>query len=87
MIVLILTLFERQVSVCLYAHTTVAPFMHDLDIVCKNVLTLISTCTNKLCFFSHWLKNPIIQMTSLDVTNTSLQYSKSKIACPDQCSI
>ena len=30
--------FERQVLICMHAHTTVTPFMHDLDIACKNVL-------------------------------------------------
>ena len=53
-------LFERLVRICMHAHTTITPFMHDLHIACKNMLishnfmmhanacctcNLISTCT------------------------------------------
>ena len=31
-------LFEHQVRICMHVHTTITPFMHDLDIACKNVL-------------------------------------------------
>ena len=84
------------------AHTTITPFMHDLDIACKNVLisynfmmhanacctcNLISTCTKELCFLSHWLKNPIIQMTSLDSLMHHYNTPRTRMRSPDQCSI
>ena len=90
------SLNAKCVYACMHAHTTVTPFMHELDIACKNVLTshssmihahtcctcnLVSPCTKKLCFLSQWLKKTIIQMISLHFTNASLQYSKNRNAC------
>ena len=85
--------------VCMHAHTTITPFMHELDIACKNVLishssmmhayacctcNLISPCTKKLCFLSHWLRYPIIQMISL---MHHFITARTGMRSPDQCSI
>ena len=83
----------------MHAHTTITPFMHDLDIACKNVLishnfmmhayacctcSLISTCT---MFPLTLAKKPIIQMTSHDSLMHHYNTPRTRMRSPDQCSI
>ena len=71
----------------------------ELYIVCKNVLIshnwmmhAYASCTcnlivhvqSNICFFTHWLKNPIIQMTSL---MHHFNIPRTRMCSPDQCSI
>ena len=79
--------YERQVCVCVHVHTTVTPFVHELDIACKNVLishssmmrcctcSLISTCT---MFPLTLAKEPHYSDDFFHLTTPSLQYSKNK---------
>ena len=95
-------LFGPQVSICMHACThTVTPFMHELDFACKYVFRhnsmmhayacctckLISPCTRQLCFFSHWLKNPIFRRFHFTSLMHHFSTPRTRMCSLDQCSI
>ena len=73
--------------VCMHAHTTVTPFMHECVQKCVDQSQLNDACIYLLhvhCFLSHWLKYPIIQMISL---MHHFNTARTGMRSPDQCSI
>ena len=49
MIITTINSFERQVHTCMYAHTTITPFMHDLDIACRKCVDLSQLYDTCIC--------------------------------------
>ena len=78
----------------MHAHTTITPFMYDLDIACKNVLISHNFMmhANACCTCNHIMFPPTLAKEphySDDLTSLMHHYNtpRTRMCSPDQCSI